>query len=180
MEPVLVIHNRNIPKMMIEYYSRATRWIRYGICGVFALIFLGTGIAGVLPQMAEEVILYAALYIPAAWFTPHLIVWLAMRKVKKENDGKIPEALVLVEEDAIRIREDMAEIVVQYSRIKKVEQLKHSYAIVAGATSVLLDTNGFSKGTLEEFKNFLQTKRPDLKVKKNKLGISNKELGAET
>ena len=164
MEPIFVIRNRNIPKMLTEYYSRMTRWIRYGICGIFALIFLATGIAGVLHWVAEDIILYAVLCIPAAWFTPHLIVWLAMRTVKKENHGKIPEALVTVEEDAIRVHEDMSTIVVEYDRIKKVEQLKHCFAVNAGTVVVLLEIKGFSKGSLEEFKNYLHAKCPDLKT----------------
>ena len=164
MEPVFVIHNRNIPKMLTEYYSSVTAGVRYGIYGIFAVILLITGLMGILPQVAGDILFYALCAIPAAWFTPHLIVWLAMRTVKKENDGKIPEALVTVEEDAIRVREDMSETVVEYSRIKKVKQLKRSCAILAGTTTVLLDTEGFTKGTLEEFKHFLRTKRPDLNI----------------
>ena len=165
MEPVFVIHNRNIPKMLTEYYGHATSGVRYGIYGIFATTLLITGIMGILPRVAEDILFYGLCAIVAAWFTPHLIVGLAMRTVKKENNGQIPEALVTVEEDCIRVREDMTEILVEYSRIKKGKQLRRSYAITAGTTTILLDSKGFSKGTLEEFKSFLQTKRPDLNIR---------------
>ena len=166
MEPVFVIHNRKIPQMLTEVYSYQTRWLRYGICGVFALITLGTGLAGILPRVWKDIVLYAAFVIPAAWFTPHLIVWLAMRTVRKENNGCIPEVIVTVEEDGIWVREDLQEIVVPYSRITKAKRLKHSWFIAAASpASVVLDVTGFSKGTPEAFPVFLRQKRPDLKIK---------------
>lgn len=165
MEPVFVIHNRNIPKMLTEYYGRATQWVRYGICGIFAVLLLGAGITGILFRVAEDILFYAVCAIAASWFAPQLIVWLAMRTVKKETGGVIPEALVTVEEDAIRVRDEMSTVVVEYHRIKKVEQLKHSYAINAGTVVVLLEINGFSKGTPDEFKTYLRTKRPDLDIR---------------
>ena len=164
MEPVFVIHNRNIPQMLTEAYSFQTRWLRYGICGIFIMITLGTGLAGILPRVLEDSVLYAVLCIPAEWFTPHLIVWLAMRNVKKENHGSIPEAVVTVEDEVIRVREDMTEIVVPYNRITKIQRLKHGYLLSAAPASVLLDTAGFSKGTPEEFADFFRQKRPDLKI----------------
>ena len=165
MEPVFLICNRNIPRMLTEAYGYYTKWLRWGICGIFALITLGTGLAGILPRVLESIFLYAGLCIPAVWFTPHLIVWLAMRTVKKENNGNIPQAVVTVDEEAIRVREDMTEIVVPYERITKAVRLKHSYLLSAAPASVLLDMTGFAKGTPEEFAGFLRQKRPDLKIR---------------
>jgi len=166
MKPIFVIHNRNIPQMLTEYYSYATSGVRYGIYGIFAAILLITGLLGILPRVAGDILFYAVCAIVASWFTPHLIVWLAMRTVKKENGGGIPEALVTVEEDAIRVHEEMSTIVMEYHRIRKVKQLKHCFAVNAGTVVVLLEIRGFSEGSLEEFKNFLQSKRPDLKIPK--------------
>ena len=165
MEPVFVIRNRNIPKMLTEVYCHLTRWLRWGICGVFALIALGTGLAGILSQVWDDLLLYAGFTIPTAWFTPHLIVSVAMRTVRKENNGRIPEALVTVEADAIRVREDLSETVLPYSRITKAQRLKHSLYLTADApASVLLDVTGFEKGTPEEFAAFLRFKRPNLEI----------------
>ena len=150
--------------MLTEAYSYQTRWLRYGVCGVFSMITLGTGLAGILPRIWEDIVLYAFLCIPAVWFTPHLIVWLAMRTVRKENHGAIPEAVVTVEDEVIRVREDMAEIVVPYNRITKIQRLKHCYLLSAAPASVLLDVTGFSKGTPEDLLIFLRQKRADLKV----------------
>lgn len=150
--------------MLTEAYSYQTRWLRYGICGVFILITLGTGLAGILPRIWEDIVLYAFLCVPAVWFTPHLIVWLAMRTVRKENHGAIPEAVVTVEDEVVRVREDMTEIVVPYDRITKIQRLKHSYLLSAAPASVLLDVTGFSKGTPEDLLIFLRQKRSDLKA----------------
>ena len=151
--------------MLTEAYGYYTKWLRWGICGIFALITLGTGLAGILPRVLESIVLYAGLCIPAVWFTPHLIVWLAMRNVKKENNGNIPQAVVTVDEEAIRVREDMTEIVVPYERITKAVRLKNSYLLAAAPASVLLDMTGFAKGTPEEFAEFLRQKRPDITIR---------------
>ena len=55
--------------------------------------------------------------------------------------------------------------VIEYRKIKEVVALKHSYAIYDKKPGViLLDRNGFTKGTFEEFKQFLRAKRPDLTI----------------
>ena len=165
METKFIIHNRNIQKMLTDAYGYYTRKLRYGICGVFVLIILVMGLMGRLPRVMESILLFAALCIPAAWFTPHLIVGLAMRNVKKENNGVVPESLVTVEEEAIRVQEGTAEIQVPYSDITMAKRLRHGYLLAAAPASVMLDVTGFAEGTPEEFEAFFREKRPDLKIR---------------
>ena len=53
-----------------------------------------------------------------------------------------------------------------YAQIKKVYSLKSCYALVFAQNSavIVLSRDGFTKGTFSEFKHFLRTKRPDLKI----------------
>ena len=53
-----------------------------------------------------------------------------------------------------------------YAQIKKVYSLKSCYALVFAQNSavIVLSRDGFTKGTFSEFKQFLRTKRPDLKI----------------
>ena len=56
-------------------------------------------------------------------------------------------------------------LTVEYRKICKVVRLKHSYVLMIGKRNgVMLDPNGFTKGNFEDFKRFLQEKRPDLTV----------------
>ena len=55
--------------------------------------------------------------------------------------------------------------VIEYRKIEKVVSMKYSYAIYDKKPGVLLlDPNGFTKGSFEGFKQFLREKRPDLKI----------------
>ena len=164
MEPKFIVNNRNIPQMLTDAYGYYTRKLRYGICGVFALIILVMGLMGRLPRVIESIAVFAALCIPTAWCIPYLIVGAAMRNVKKANNGVVPESLVTVEEEVIRVQEGEAEIRVSYEDITLAKRLRHGYLLAATPASVMLDLKGFAKGTPEEFAVFLQEKRPDLKI----------------
>jgi hypothetical protein len=61
--------------------------------------------------------------------------------------------------------ESMVHLTIEYRKIVRVVRLKHSYLLMTSRrTGVLLDPNGFTKGTFEEFKQFLRQKRPDLTI----------------
>ena len=150
--------------MLIDAYSYDTRRVRYGISGLFLVIILVMGLMGRLPRVIESIAFFAVLCIPTAWLTPYMIVGLAMRNVKKANNGGIPESVVTVEEDVIRIREGEAEVEVLFSSITMAKRLKHGYLLAATPSAVILDLAGFEKGTPEEFVKFLQEKRPDIKI----------------
>jgi len=67
--------------------------------------------------------------------------------------------------EVITIRNKDNTRILEYRKIKKVLSMKHSYVIIDKKSGVLLlNRDGFTKGTFEEFKQFLRTKRPDLTV----------------
>ena len=54
---------------------------------------------------------------------------------------------------------------IEYRKIENVLSLEHSYIICDKLPGVtFLSRNGFTKGTFEEFKQFLREKRPDLNI----------------
>lgn len=67
--------------------------------------------------------------------------------------------------EKIVIAESQMELTLDYQTIVRVVRLKHSYVLMnSRRTGVMLDVNGFTKGTFEQFKQFLREKRPDLKI----------------
>ena len=100
----------------------------------------------------------------AACFFPQLYAWSIIRSVKKQNDGVQPEVTVTFG-DTIELHEGMVHITVEYRKLQRVIRLKHSYMLMIGKRNgVMLDPNGFTKGTFSEFKQFLREKRPDLNI----------------
>ncbi len=95
-------------------------------------------------------------------FMPHLYAWSALRNGKKQNDDVLPETIVTFG-DVIELHEGMVHLTIEYRKITRVIRLKHSYMLMLGKRNgVMLRTDCFTKGTFEEFKQFLKAKRPDL------------------
>ena len=97
-------------------------------------------------------------------FMPHWYTWLTMRATKKQNDDQQPETVITFGE-TIELREGMVHLTIEYRKIVRVLRLKHSYMLMMGKhNGVMLDPNGFTKGTFEEFKQFLRAKYPNLTI----------------
>ena len=161
--------NRYYPRfpMMEEYYRQYGTGPR--ISTVFAAVVALIGITafcvaqGILDQMKWMLVFVLVMDI-VAYFFPNLAAWTSIRNAKKQNDGVQPEVVVTFGEN-IELREGMVHITMEYRKILRVVRLKHSYILMTGKRSgVILDPNGFTKGTFEEFKLFLQEKRPDLAI----------------
>ena len=59
----------------------------------------------------------------------------------------------------------MVHLTIEYRKILRVLRLKHSYMLMMGKRNgVMLDPNGFTKGTFEEFKQFLRDTYPNLQI----------------
>ena len=100
----------------------------------------------------------------AVAFLPQFYAWSAIRNSKKQNDDVLPETLITFGE-TIELHEGMVHITVEYRKIQRVIHLKHSYMLMIGKRNgVMVAPNGFTKGTFEEFKQFLREKRPDLNI----------------
>jgi transcriptional regulator with XRE-family HTH domain len=67
--------------------------------------------------------------------------------------------------ETIEIHEGMVHLTIEYRKSVREVRLKHSYMLMLGKhNGVLIDPNGFTKGSFEEFKGFLREKRPDLTI----------------
>ena len=100
----------------------------------------------------------------AVFFLPNMLTWARGKTIKKQNGGKLLE-LVITVADTIECREGPWNMHFEYADLTGVLHLKHSYKLrFAGRKSLLLDPDGFTKGTFSEFKQFLQEKRPDLNI----------------
>lgn len=77
----------------------------------------------------------------------------------------MPEAKVTVGEDSIDMDEGFVHLSLEYRKFCRIVHLKHSYVLMMGKRNgLMIDPDGFTKGTFAEFKQFLREKRPDLNV----------------
>lgn len=87
-----------------------------------------------------------------------------IRLMKQHYDGFLPLATICFGERILCKDQDHTSYY-DYAKIKNVYSLKHSYALLFETKeAVFLSRNDFTKGTFEEFKAFLQEKRPDLNI----------------
>ena len=67
--------------------------------------------------------------------------------------------------DNIQLFEGMLHLTMEYRRVVKVVRLKHSYCLMTSKrTAIMLRDDAFTKGTFEEFKQFLREKYPHLTI----------------
>lgn len=79
-------------------------------------------------------------------------------------DGQIPASCIRFG-DQIFVEDSDSTFNLEYRKIEKVIVLKHGLFLRYAQKSYLcVDPQGFTKGTLAEFKQFLRQKRPDLKI----------------
>jgi hypothetical protein len=153
--------------MMVEFFRKYGTGPRIPVVIASAVALIGIiafcAVHGILDQMRNILIFVTVLDI-GMFFLPHFVAWSSMRNGKKQNDGVIPETVITFGE-SIELHEGMVHITVEYSKIIRVVRLKHSYMLMIGKRNgVILDPDGFTKGTFEEFKQFIRGKRPDLVV----------------
>ena len=124
------------------------------------LMFLHYGIWGALYRSVIVVVLWEALIA----ILSYLLVWQVRRSDKKNNDGVIPETVVTFG-DNIQIYEGKVHLTIDYRKVKRVIRLKHSYCLMTSRTTgVMLREDAFTKGSFEEFKQFLREKYPHLTI----------------
>ena len=132
--------------------------------GVFYFVFLVLSIQrGVLCERGYMLLVLGICMLVVA-FLPHLYAWSLIKNAKKQNDGVLPQTIVFFG-DTIEMHEGMVHLTIEYRKIVKVIHLKHSYMLMIGKRNgVMLDPDGFTKGSFEEFKQFLRVTRPDLHI----------------
>ena len=133
------------------------------VAAIYAYFVLKSWWNGILLEMAPTLLWMGIVFI-ALYFLPNYYAWATLRNTKKQNDGVLPETVVTFGE-TIEIHEGMVHLTIEYRKIERVVRLKNSYILMNGKrTGIIIDPNGFTKGTFSEFKQFLREKRPDLKI----------------
>ena len=67
--------------------------------------------------------------------------------------------------DTIEIFQGDIRVTWDYGQINRVRHLKYTYELIKSERlAIMVDPNGFTKGTFAEFKEFLREKRPDLQI----------------
>lgn len=168
MEPKFEVRFISTYKMLAEFarkYGTGPKlplvivfWVLYGL-SVIPVCFDAT-------SESTTVILFAGLGVIMliVSFLPQWYARNAGRHAKKQNDGVVPETVVTFGE-TIEMHEGMVHLTIEYRKIVKVIRLKHSYMLMIGKRNgVMLDPDGFTKGSFEEFKQFLRVTRPDLHI----------------
>ena len=107
--------------------------------------------------------LIAVAYLIYGLFMPEINAYISIKRYKKDTDGEGVYRVAFG--DMIEVSQGNIRAYWEYSEINKVEHLRYTYELVKSKRLIiLLDPNGFTKGTFEEFKQFLREKRPDLKI----------------
>ncbi len=165
MEPMFELRYIPEKKNMAAFYRKVLgpRPAVLIIGGIFmALILIAAVAEGFWQDMLVYYIPFCAL-VGLLMLLPDYMAYNHYRQVRKLHDGRIPETVVTVG-DTVELADGMMHMSLEYRKITKVLRLKNAYVLMVQRTGVILDPNGFTKGTFEEFKQFLREKRPDLKV----------------
>ena len=166
MEPLFENRYIGTHRMIAEFgrkYAIGPRpwtWFLFAPFVVFFLLVLALELDAEMKQM----IFYFLLVLTLLQLMPQFYAWSSIQNTKKQNDGVQPQTSIIFG-DTIELHEGMVHITVEYRKILRVLHLKHSYMLMIGKRNgIMLDPNGFTKGTFSEFKQFLREKRPDLKI----------------
>ena len=104
-----------------------------------------------------------AVLLVFLWRLPGSTARAIMKEVSKQNKGEIPECVALFGDLILSNMGDQEGY--DYSRIRKIVSLKHSYVIyIDKRVSIPVTRDGFTRGDFAAFKAFLKEKRPDLKI----------------
>ena len=169
MEPLFICEFQPTVKMLANrnrHYSTGL-WIlimivSFGVAAYVAPSSIGVLLFGFDLQWAIF-LLISILYPIYGVFFPEITAFFSLRRYKRETDGTGLYRVAFG--DSIEITAGKARTILEYRDIVAVVHLKHTYELKQSPKSaVWLDTKGFTKGTFEEFKSFLRTKRPDLAI----------------
>ena len=134
---------------------------------VFAMGAGGTVISavigGTLKTSTLVSVLCGAVLLVFLWRLPGSTARNILKEVLKQNNGQNPECVALFGDIILSNMGEQEGY--DYSRIRKVVALKHSYVIyIDKRVSIPVTRDGFTKGDFAAFKAFLREKRPDLKI----------------
>ena len=146
----------------MRYRLNAKRiWIWVGIYLLMGAYFLRQYVLGDSYLIMPLLCVLAAVYMATM---PYLNVRRGFKKEVAFYNGTLPESTVKIG-DKIEICDVDSSRTWEYHHLTEVHSFKYSYCLrFADRTVLLFNRSDFTKGTFEEFKQFLRTKRPDLKI----------------
>ena len=168
MEPQFEIRYFGTYPMLKEFYRKIAVGPRYPTVVLTFFVILALIAYFISMGLWTDGLFYLTVAVAAVdvfvFFLPNLLVWNILRTAKRQNDGAMPETRIVVGE-TIEMFEGMVHYTIEYRKIVRTVRLKHSYLLMIGKRNgVMLDPNGFTKGTFEDFKQFLREKCPDLVI----------------
>lgn len=167
MEPLFEVRYYDNHKMIAEFarkYSIGPRMPVLVGFWVFFAVFLVLSIQNGTIYDRKYMLFVFGICMLAVSFLPQLYAYGIIQGSKKQNDDILPETVVIFG-DTIEMHEGMVHLTIEYRKIVRTIRLKHSYMLMLGKRNgVMLDPNGFTKGSFEEFKQFLRTKCPGIIV----------------
>lgn len=88
----------------------------------------------------------------------------SLKHAKKFHNGQLPESRILFG-DSVHLEEATMTMDLEYSKIKRIYLLKHSYVLQCGKALSLIAAKGrFVEGNEAAFLDFLKEKCPDAKI----------------
>ena len=153
---------------MLEMYrldTKGRRWIFEAIFAAYAVFFLFIILAAGKP-LYWVVFLFCIAYFAYYLFLPQIMTRRYFKHMKQHYDGSIPETRVICTEEDIAVwfGQDCGHM--PYDKITKVHFGKNIIRLYAGKVlRATLLQNAFTKGTKEEFVEFLRVNCPNLITK---------------
>lgn len=167
MEPQFEIHHTPTHAMLVENARKYGIGPRIPTVIICSVAFLGIIVFSVIAGIWNKIRTFAVVLFvleTVAFFLPHILIGIGRSILKKNNGGILPEWTITFA-DRIVCQEGDRKDEFAYADLIGAIRLKHSYKLrFTSRRTLLLAPEGFTKGTFEEFKQFLREIRPDLQI----------------
>ena len=145
--------------------GKGSRWFFIVLFACYTVFFL------VAVWAVENILYWAMLFLCAGYllyllFLPRIKTKRYFKNMKQHHNGIVPETRVICTEEDITVWFGKNCGHIPYDKITKVCFYKNIICLEAGKVSrAVLLQDAFTKGTKEEFIDFLRMKCPNLKIK---------------
>ena len=166
MEPVFVCEFRPTVPMIaarIRKYS-PVRWVIFMLIGIAMFCFMLPAVIFYGFDLFWTVMfLFSVVYMFYGIFLPEVNAWISIRRFNKDTAGSGMYRISFG--DTIEVQQGDIRVTWNYSEINQVYSLKRSFELMKNKRmGLIVEPNGFTKGTFSDFKHFLREKRPDLHI----------------
>lgn len=164
MEYPIEIKGRETPELFSQLHQHAYRWMPVFFVAAYGSYILWTWLTG--DDLFFQ-ITYTVMYSLLALLFCQFPKWIAKRSYKaklKYYGGTMPESTSSFG-DEIQLRDVDSSLTIPYSKIKRIAFLKDCIVLtLTDHKSIAVPNREFTKGSLDELKQLLRQKRPDLKI----------------